>query len=282
MTPSSALGPSDSPERLETLVNNGLRRIAESWPSLRPPDAAFLRYVGERLPEGDPADVVGAVEFSDLYLAFVCGLGDQRGLRAFEDRYAAAMQATARRVTGSAELADEVVQKVRMRLFVRGDQSPRILSYLGRGSLRAWVQVAVTRTALMELRSRGRKKETPGELVDDMLPVIGDPELDFARQQFHAEFSEAFLEAMAKLSNKERNILRYYLLEGLNIERIGKIYGAHRATVARWIAASRVRLLEDTKELLRARLGARSSEVDSLFRLMQSQLDLSIASVLRD
>jgi RNA polymerase sigma-70 factor, ECF subfamily len=76
-------------------------------------------------------------------------------------------------------------------------------------------------------------------------------------------------------------LLRYNVLEGLNIEEIGKIYGVHRATVARWITAARESILGRTRDELERRFGITAVEIDSIVRLVQSRLDVSMERVLR-
>ena len=59
------------------------------------------------------------------------------------------------------------------------------------------------------------------------------------------------------------------------------LYRAHRATVPRWIAAVRETLFEGTRAHLMERLSITTSEVDSVLRLIDSQLEISIEAVLR-
>lgn len=244
-------------------------------------DEGFVAWLAERLPEGSPADVLAGIHPDDLLLACGCARGLPEAVRAFEQRYADALHAAARRVQSDREFIDEVVQRVRVKLLVGDNGPPAIASYLGRGPLRAWVQVTTTRLALTLRRSEGRRREDRDDGLTDALPDVIQPELAHIRDAYRAQFEEAFRDSLASLTARERNVLRHYLLEGLNIDRIGKMYGAHRATVARWIAAARDKLLDETRRTLVARLRIGPSELDSLMGLVQSQLDLSIASFLR-
>jgi RNA polymerase sigma-70 factor (ECF subfamily) len=73
-----------------------------------------------------------------------------------------------------------------------------------------------------------------------------------------------------------------HYLDGLGGDAIGRFYGGvHRSTVLRWIEAARERILGETRRLLAARLRLSSSELDSLVRLVESQLDTSILRPLR-
>ena len=71
-------------------------------------------------------------------------------------------------------------------------------------------------------------------------------------------------------------MLRYHLIDRLNIDQIAAIHDVHRATAARWLVRIRAQLEERTREELRRALGVSGAELDSIIRLIQSQLDLSI------
>ena len=67
---------------------------------------------------------------------------------------------------------------------------------------------------------------------------------------------------------------------GRNIERIGAIYGVHRATVARWIAQGRDSLLELVERELAKRLAVEVDEVGSIIRLVRSRIEVSLVRLL--
>ena len=71
-----------------------------------------------------------------------------------------------------------------------------------------------------------------------------------------------------------------YVIEGLAAETIGRMYQAHRATVARWIARAQKEVMVATRRALERELGLGRAEVDSLIRVVQSRLDLSLGSFL--
>src|SRR5262249_36822591 len=101
------------------------------------------------------------------------------------------------------------------------------------------------------------------------------------RQRHLPQFRSAFRAALDSLDVRERNLLRLYLVEGLNIGRIGEIFGKSRATIGRMVVDCREKLLEETRRRLAQMTGASEGDVRSLIRLLQSQLDVSIGSFLR-
>jgi RNA polymerase sigma-70 factor (ECF subfamily) len=108
-----------------------------------------------------------------------------------------------------------------------------------------------------------------------------DPLLAGVKQRYRDEFRIAFGEAAAQLTDRERTLLRYRFVDDLSIDEIGALYRVHRATVARWIAAIRESLFEGTRTRLMARLELDEPEVDSVLRLIDSQLDVSTNAILR-
>ncbi len=69
-------------------------------------------------------------------------------------------------------------------------------------------------------------------------------------------------------------------MDGLNIDRIGALFGMHRSTVARWRASVRRSLLASTREELRRRVPMTESEFESVLALVRSQLVVSIRTAL--
>jgi RNA polymerase sigma-70 factor (ECF subfamily) len=178
---------------------------------------------------------------------------------------------------------DEVRQTVRQRLLVGTEGGgPRLLEYAGRGPLAAWVRITLVRTGLSLRRQQNRQQRQLSDLQDSALATAGDPELDYLRSRYRAEFEQAFRDACARLPERERAVLRLAVIDGLSVDRIGLVYGVHRATAARWLIRARTLLFEETRRLLTAALGLSPSEFGSLARLVHSQLDVQISVLLRD
>jgi RNA polymerase sigma-70 factor, ECF subfamily len=109
------------------------------------------------------------------------------------------------------------------------------------------------------------------------LPAGVDPELDYLRTSYRGEFREAFQTAIARLSERERVLLRLHLVSGLPHEQIAASYRVNQSTVSRWLAKARSALLTGMQRHLQERLNLSPSEIHSLAALVRSQLDLSLA-----
>jgi RNA polymerase sigma-70 factor (ECF subfamily) len=222
------------------------------------------------------------IRAADVALARACASGDAAAIATVEERYFADLDRALARFDGGS-LVDEVKQRLRQKLFVGDGAGPKIASYTGRGDLGRWIRVAATREAISILRKG--KKEIPMEesaLAAALSEAGGDVELAYLKRLYRAEFKRAFEEGIRALDPKERTILKYHALDGLNIDQIGAVYGVHRATVARWIASVRDTLLIRTREILMDKIAVDRAEFDSIMRLIQSQLDVSLSRLLRD
>lgn len=216
----------------------------------------------------------------DLYLAAACAQGQVNAVAAFERDVLGQVDGALRSLDPSREFADEVRQRLRTKLLV-GPQ-PRIAAYRGRGPLVAWVNVSAIRTGLHVLdATRRRQAKQQGHWSRALLVAdSADMELDAAKRQHLGAFREALAEASTALSQRERSILRSHFADGLSIDKIGAIYGVHRATAARWINHAKVRLRQCARERLAERVQLDGPELDSVLRSMQSQLDLGFSQLL--
>jgi RNA polymerase sigma-70 factor (ECF subfamily) len=159
------------------------------------------------------------------------------------------------------------------------DRPPRILEYGGKGALVSWLRAVIVRTAI-DLRRHEALEPKPssdGEPLLDVAVASDDPELENIRARYAGPFRDALRDAIRALPADERNALRLHVSEGLSLDDIGRMYGVHRSTVARWIKDAREGLLKSTKRLLQERLKLTPHEFDSLVRLCQSRLELTFS-----
>jgi RNA polymerase sigma-70 factor (ECF subfamily) len=236
------------------------------FPDVRVSEAVFAAAVDAR---GG-----ASVRAAELYLCVACEAGDPAALRAFDASYLSQLGGAISRINPSPPFVDEVRQRLRERLFVRSPGSPpRISTWSGVAPLEAWLRATAVRTALSLLRERGqaRQEQSFEEAVQQ-----GDPELAYLRERYRTECQQAFGAALLALSSRDRTLLRLRYLDGLSIDALAPLHGIHRATAARWVAAARARLLEGTRREMQARLGGSVTDMDSLLRLVRSDLVVNL------
>jgi RNA polymerase sigma-70 factor (ECF subfamily) len=257
--------------------------------------ARFAARIGAELAEGAPLD---GLHTNDLYLALACAAGDAAALARFEAQYAPEIERALARLRLRGPAAEEIHQRLRHKLFVAADGAghdgaasgpkpragkagaePRIVSYSGRGPLRAWLRALVAHEALSEHRRRGREDHETDSVIGE-LAAGDDPELAEVRARYAAPFRDAFRDALASLPARDRNVLRLVYTEGLSVEQVAILYNVHRVSVSRWLGATRKSLLEETRARLRDRLRVDDAELASLTRLCLSQIDVSLDRLL--
>lgn len=247
-----------------------------AMPELSAGDGAIAAHVARRLEGEDAPDGLDAVE---VYLACACATGDAGALAEFERRYFATVPAALGRLALGRDEIDEVIQSLRVRLFVADGGAPRVVGYAGHGQLGGLVRVAAIRAGLNLLRQRG-KLEQDADGFEDVPVAADDPELARLKAQHRGAFKEAFEEAVRALEPRERSLLGLALVKGLGIDKVATIYGVHRATAARWITSARANLTRAVQRSLGARLGVDTAEVAGLLPLVESQLELSLERLL--
>jgi RNA polymerase sigma-70 factor, ECF subfamily len=266
---------------LEPLLVERAARAVAAWPTVNVEQGQFVRAIAERLEMDAPISSIGAMHTDDLYLACGCVSGDAAALVAFELRCGRAI-AGAIAATGAAhsERAD-LGQVVRQRLLVAppGGGPPRIASYSARGSLPAWVRVVATREAARRLLRAQREVGAEDDELADLIADGDDPEVGYVKRLYREEFRRAFHAAVQKLDARARLVLRQHAIDGLSIDALAVLHGVHRATAARWIQGARAAVLAGTQRELTARLRLTRTEVESVIRLIQSQLDVTLPSL---
>lgn len=269
--------------RLEKALELAWTRARETWPELDVPAARFAAHLG-RAARGtaDPVAAVQELATSDLYLACAALDGGERALTHFESHTFGEIQSAGAALRASETDVEEAKQVIRTQLFVAdGPRGAAIAEYAGRGSLRGWVRVIATRE-LLRMRRRQRKEIPLEEYILHDMETQPDAAIARLEDVYRTQVADALREALTRLDIRERLLLRYHICDQLSIDDIGAIYQVHRATAARWLSKARSTLLELTKEQLAILLSVEPGEADSILRLVQSQLDVSLERRLRD
>jgi RNA polymerase sigma-70 factor, ECF subfamily len=268
---------------LEAVLRDILEAARAAWPDLEVSAEVFLPYLAERLPEDSEAErALLEVKAADLYLACACTQGDQAAVAAFEKHYFPDIQAALTKRDPSCGQLEDVKQSLYQKLFLSDGEHPaKIGKYSGRGDLRSWLCVTAVREAIDLLRKVQREQPVDDGALMDLTSSDEDQELSYLKRLYREQFKQAFQDALGSLSSRERTLLRYNLLDELNIDQIGAIYNVHRATIARWIAKARETLLDETRRRLMAGLRVDQTEFESIMRLIQSRFDVSVAHFLK-
>jgi RNA polymerase sigma-70 factor (ECF subfamily) len=268
---------------LAAALRSALEAARSTWPSLDVDSVAWARHLGRQEAQATTgAHGPPPATASDLYLAFACGSGDSDAIAALERRHFGDV----RLALASAGLApsevDEVLQQLRERLFVAsGGMPPRILTYLGRGPLAGWLRVAAVRLAVGQHRSARVRPEAADEAdLERLAPARTEPEAAYLRARYRVQYERALKQALDSLTPQQRNLMRLHYVEGIGVEKLGRLNQVHASTASRWIAQARTILLRETERIVRASLSMSEAGFESLLRVVRSDLHLSLAQFL--
>ncbi len=259
-------------DELQSLVD----RAAAAQPGLEADGPGLIAFVAAHLAEDSALEALHA---GDLCLAHACLLGDPTALTIFERDVIARSSTVVRGHLPPGLTADEVLQRLRVRLLVRDqERPPGLATYSGRGALVHFSR-ATTARLIQEFARQGQREVATEESLLDSPALTRDLDASMLKQQFAEAFATAFKAALGQLSARDQHLLRLHYLDGMRAEELGRIFNTHRATVWRWLTGCRERLLEATRAELAKTV--KDAELSSLMNALHSQLDVSISRVLR-
>ncbi|HEY1549175.1 MAG TPA: sigma-70 family RNA polymerase sigma factor [Kofleriaceae bacterium] len=258
---------------IEASIVTGLQAGAAQWPDVSVDACGFAAAMARSFVDG--AESLTELHAVDLYLAQACASGDARAIAAFDRTYSAAIASSLRALRLADDVAADLAQDVREKLFVAG----KIATYSGRAALASWLRTIATRMAVAELRRR-----SDDALDDDALealPSTNDtPDQQYFRATYHVEFKAAFDTALATLTEQQRDLLRLRFVEGMALEAIGERYEVHKTTAFRWLEEAQTALTKRTHNNFQQRTRATVSEMRSIVRVLESNVELSLRRVL--
>jgi RNA polymerase sigma-70 factor (ECF subfamily) len=245
-----------------------------AWPKVQLDRASFEAHVARLAADETHAE--------DLYLTYACGKGDPAALQIFDALFLSHVPRFIARADSSPTVADEIKQRLRAELLVAPpDGKPRIASYAGRASLLSWLRVAAVRQLHRLTRRKLERTPAPEAELARLVTTQPNAELALMRARHGAELATALRGALATLPARERSLLKRHVLDGMTIDDLCSVYAVHRATVARWIVKVKQQLFAEATRQLQEKLALDSGEVESLYRALGSEIELSLGSFMR-
>jgi len=271
------------PDALQALLAAACLRGRAAFPQLALDDEAFAEHLGRAVRLGEPdVSSIDGLAIEDLFLACACLQGVRGAPAVFDARYGATMRGAVGRIVSAADI-DEVHQQLQKSLLVGSETSPpKIGSYAGKAPLERWVGVSARRAALMWLReNRTEHDARAAASAQPTLASTAHPETAYMKEKYRGAFEGALAQALERLPEQERALLRLHLVNGVSLEKIGTMFSVSQPTASRWLAAARAKLLDDVKQTLAPQLGTSSAELASLAGMVASRIDLSLSTLLK-
>jgi RNA polymerase sigma-70 factor (ECF subfamily) len=270
----AAEGGAPGEDSIEQELRDRIDAGRAAWPDIALDEAAFVRHLAGHSPESLPPRSHAA----DLWIACACATGVAGAALGFERAYRPAIERAVARVDRAS--VDEGTQAVLVSLLVaEAGARPRIAEYAGRAALRTWLATVAANAAM---RLHRRRDDQPHDSLSGLAEEMAhaEPEIALAKARHGADLETALRDALANLDARQRMLLRVKHVKGWRLERVATMYRVSRATAARMITAAHQALSAETKRLLRERLKVSPSELESLVKLLQSQLEVSLVKLL--
>jgi RNA polymerase sigma-70 factor, ECF subfamily len=254
----------------------------DTYPMVRVPADVFIAYLGDRVAAEPPWSLaLRQLHTADLYLACACGRGDAHAIAAFDARCVRPLDRVLSKMGINPDVIAEVKQEIRTRVLVGDGKRPKIVDFEGRGDLRGWVRVMAIRLALRRQARARREMPADDQALLHGLAGSNNPEFDHTKGLYRREFKRAFEDALRALPARELTLLRQHHIDALTIDELAALYRVHRATAARLLVRARVLLLEATRARMLSQLRVQPHELDSILRMIRSNIEISLRVALR-
>lgn len=261
-----------------------LHRAGQSrWPQLLVTPEQFVGFLARQLPPAlHISQQLETLRPSDLYLVCALWLRQPAAEEILEARYMPRVHEVLLRLGISAPIIDEIQQDLYIRLIERQDDAITRRGYSGRGELTGWLCTCAVREARRRQKRAQREVTLEQTASTVLLNTKQTPELEVLTGHMKAAFQRAFEGAIAALTSRERNLLRYHFLSRLSMEQIGSIYRVSRATAARWVAHAQERLGQMTRERFLTDTEVSAESLPRIMSLIQSRIGIDLSTLLHE
>jgi len=189
----------------------------------------------------------------ELALVQLCITGNADGWREMMRKYGAlvahAVRTTFMRVLKQADasLVDDAIQAVWLSLC--SDGCRRLRGFESKAALSTWLTVLSTRRALDYIRSEMRKGSMRHVHLDDEdRDIVKELQTPETEEQYSLDEVFVLYEAMEKLAEADKLILKMYYLDGLSYRSIAGVMNVAPNTVSSYILRARDKLKKCIKE----------------------------------
>jgi RNA polymerase sigma-70 factor (ECF subfamily) len=246
----------------------------------------FTRFLAGKL-EPPFASSLDKLHAGDLLIACGCVDGLPAAIAAFDRACGSTINSALAKSGATLAEVDDLRQIVRKRLLVdpaaahAHPAAPRIATFGGRSSLTSWAYVVAVNEAARLLPRERREIAADNQEIVGRAAEEDDPELAYMKGHYRDAFKHAVNAAFDALNDRERLLLQQHELNGITIDQLAAFYKVHRSTTARWVEAARNSVLVGTRAELTRSLDVSRDTLDSIMRLLGSQLDVSLPALLK-
>lgn len=279
-----------TPKQIEELILSGADRLLARATNRRSLDrdsvgtrlrAATEKYVLKHDPAADApaiASFLDGLHADDLLLVMSCERGDQNAWTDLFEGYGATVRSAARSASSSESMADDLAQSIWAELHglkAREDGLPagKLAYYSGAGSLGGWLRAVVGQLAIDQHRKQAKVVQTEEDADLDRLALAdgepdgihpfqtaSSPEDLLSRDLAGADVEKALGQALAKLADEDRLLMKLYYFDGLRLREAGAVLGVHEATASRRLNRIHGEVRQEVETILMKEHGWTKSE----------------------
>ncbi|HEY4179315.1 MAG TPA: hypothetical protein VGM90_20870 [Kofleriaceae bacterium] len=257
-------------------------RGAAAWPGLMASHAEF-EAIGERCRERMAASGErpgwDAVNASDVFLVAALKDGRPEAHATFDRAILEPSRSALARLGLSPAGVDDVLAELRSKLVVAdGDELP-IAKQTGEGNLVALVRVMAVRAGINRQK---REKRYTSEDRDALEQLLGthSPAGALLTEEAKTLLRRVIAAAVATLGERDQTLLKLHLYHRMSIDDLGRTYGVHRATAARWLAKIHDAIDAETRKALAEELRTESDHLRSVMDAARTGLTSAFAQAL--
>ncbi len=246
------------------------------WPQFPISDADFVTFLAQAIA---PATLTVELRAADLWLVCACKHQLPGAFDVLETHYMPRVRRLLHRMRHTSETIEDILQELRRKLMELNNVNATEAGYGGRGDLAGWLCIVAARTAGRRQMYEEREVSLESSAGIVLPSADEDPEMAFLQREHRHELLEAFRQTLVSFTARERNLLRYYFLDNLSIDKIAALYGVHRVTASRWINQVRDKVVLNTRENLARQISLSEAGFQRLLGLIASQIRPNIEAL---
>jgi RNA polymerase sigma-70 factor (ECF subfamily) len=223
------------------------------------------------LAQQDPQPALDRLFAEDLALALACGQGSRAAMERFEREYGGEVDRAFRRMS-----RDAPTRRVRQRVLGPSWANARDPDYSGQaaGSGSGWRRCGCSRTW-----SPRPARDAAGGRCWRPAPATADPGWSTCGGCTAPNLSR-LAAAVAALDVDDRVLLHQRFASPASMEELAAAHDVHVNTISRWLQRARAALESSLRDDLQRRLRVSEDQLQSILRLVQSQLDVTLGRLL--
>jgi len=215
----------------------------------------------------------------ELLLARAALNGQPDAVAEIEARYIQAVRPSLLRLSLSPDQCDEILQRLRVRLFTADRGEPGLSRYRGEGRLLGFVRATAIRLAIDLIRQRRPSEE---EILDRLSDPAGDVELSLIKKQYKSKLADALRRAWSRLKPDQRLVLKLQIQDHMSIDDMARLFRCHRSTTARRVVSARSELVRLTRQHLSTHHNLGKASIEEGLDIVKSQFSSILSEAFKD